>query len=192
MNEPNPYEPPRAALSAGTDASASLQLSQREVGAFVGPNAGYYREKWPLAGDRVGRSASFNWAAFFVPELWLAYRKMYVAASIVWGSLLIGATAEQVVFVKAIAKPRTLVLLSLLVDFLPCIVCGACGNQWYLSHTKKAVAEVRRQGLAEADYLQSLSARGGTNIAACFAFFALVKIPTIARIVLRDRIFAGG
>jgi hypothetical protein len=176
MNEPNPYEPPRAALSTGIDRSALLDLNQKEAEAFVGRKAAYYLRKWPLARELTGTSTGFNWAAFLFAGLWLPYRKMYWAATIFWGTLLVESIVEEVVFVLILGKPEPPTGLSRLVGLIAAVVCGVCGNQWYLTHTRRVVAEVRSLGQSEDEYLRALSKRGGTNLAASLGFLALFII----------------
>ena len=53
------------------------------------------------------------------------------------------------------------------------MVCGAFGNQWYLSRIRREITNLKSQGMPEEAYLLSLSRRGGTNLAASLGFFAL-------------------
>jgi hypothetical protein len=184
-DDSNPYEPPRAVLEAKSLDTAAVDLTDAEITAFAGRKASYYLSKWPVAfkmtDDRVGmsqvaipqggRARGFNWAAFFLSGLWLPYRKMYVAAGILYGIVLFESLVEEVVFVGILGRPEAPAALSRIVTVIVSIVCGSYGNQWYLSHTRRAVAEIRSQALPAEDYLQALSRRGGTNIAASLAFF---------------------
>jgi len=192
MNEPNPYEPPQGEPLPRIGESALIDLNHQEVEAFVGRKAGYYLKKWPLARGLTGRSTGFNWAAFFLSGLWLPYRKLYVVATIFYVSMLIESILEWVVFVGILGKDDSPASLSRVVGLVAAIICGALGNQWYLSHTRRAVAEVRSQGLPEDAYLQALSRRGGTSIAAALGFFTLFIVALFASLFLLDLLFAGG
>jgi hypothetical protein len=156
-------------------------LAEQEVRAFVGSRADYYLKKWHAALEGVGTGKGFNWAAFFLSGLWLPYRKMYVPAIIFYGIILLESTLEEVVFVGVLGRPEAPAILGRVVGFVAAYVCGYYGNQWYLSHTRKAVAAVRSQRMTEDEeaYLKSLSEVGGTNIAASLGFLALFLIAFI-------------
>jgi hypothetical protein len=191
MNDPNPYKPPRADLTTGTDRSALLDLNPKEVEAFVGRNAGYYLKKWPLARELTGTSTGFNWAAFLFTGMWLPYRKMYWATTILWGAILVESIVEELVFVLILHKPEPPTGLTQLVGLVAAGICGTCGNQWYLSHTRRVVAEVRGLGLSEADYLRALSRRGGTNLGASFGFLTLVIITIVGALFVLELLIEG-
>ena len=178
-------------LSIGTDRSALLDLSEQEAEAFVGRKAGYYLKKWPLARELTGRSTGFNWAAFLLAGLWLPYRKMYRAATIFWGVLLVESIVEEVVFVLILGKNEPPTGVSRLVGLIAAVICGACGNQWYLSHTRRIVAELRSQGLSEDDYLRAPSRRGGTSLAASLGFLALFIIAITGSLFALELLVGG-
>jgi hypothetical protein len=117
---------------------------------------------------------------------------MYLLTTIFFGIILLESTVEEVVFVGILGKPDTPAALDRLVGLAVAIICGAFGNRWYLSHTRKAVAEVRSQGLPEDAYLQALSRRGGTNIAASLGFLLLFLVTVVLILFLLDLLFAKG
>jgi len=192
MNEPNPYQPPHEPPSPRIDDWALIDLSQQEVEAFVGRKAGYYLKKWPLDRELAGTSTGFNWAAMFLSGMWLPYRKMYLATILFFGFILIESILEEVVFVGILGKPEPPTGLDRVVGLIASIICGVFGNRWYLSHTRRAVAEVRSQGLPEDAYLQALSRRGGTNLAASLGFFVAFLIAAFAAMFVLELLFAGG
>jgi len=164
----------------------------QEVRAFVGPKAGYYLKKWQAALDGTGISNGFNGAAFFLSALWLPYRKMYLITAIFFGIILLEAVLEEVVFLGILAKPEAPAALSSLFGFAAAIVCGNFGNQWYLSHTRKVITEVRSQGLPDDAHSQTLAKRGGTNIVASVGFFTLFLVATFLMLFLLELLFARG
>jgi hypothetical protein len=66
------------------------------------------------------------------------------------------------------------------------IVCGGFGNEWYLSHAQKVIAEMRSRGLAEDAYFEALAKRGGTNIAASLGFLLLFIITDVLMTILLE------
>ncbi len=50
-----------------------------EVNLFIQRNQKFYEEKFKKMND-TGKSASWNWAAFFLGIYWMIYRKMYFKA----------------------------------------------------------------------------------------------------------------
>jgi hypothetical protein len=135
-------------------------FNEQGVRAFIGREADYYLKKWQPILERRGRWAGFNWAAFFLTGLWLAYRKMYKATFIYYGAYIPG----EILLGDILGKHIESSIEEILVGLVAGIVCGTFGNIWYLSRTLKAINEIRSQGLQEEAYFQSLSKLGGTNI----------------------------
>jgi hypothetical protein len=191
MNEPNPYAPPNESPpSLGLDWSRA-DLTRQEVTAFVGRKAGYYLNRWAGALEGTGKSSGFKWAAFFFSGLWLPYRKMYAITAIFLGFILLESLLEEVVFVEVLGRPEPPAGLGQAVGLAASIICGRWGNQWYLSRTRRAVAELRSQELAEDVYLDALGRRGGTNIAASLGFFALFIVASYGFVFALELLFQG-
>ena len=149
---------------------------RRQLAAFVGSKAQYYLNKWaPLLRSGTG-SAGFNWAAFFLWGLWLAYRKMYKVTLIFYAIIIVESVFEVVIFVGVMGKPETPQALGPVVLLVVSLICGAYGNRWYLSHARAAVSEHSREGLPGDALLETLSKRGGTNLAASLGMFALAIV----------------
>jgi hypothetical protein len=164
---------------------------RRQLAAFVGSKAQYYLNKWaPLLRSGTG-SAGFNWAAFFLWGLWLAYRKMYKVALIFYAIIIVEAVLEQVVFVGAMGKPETPQALWPVVLLVVSLICGAYGNRWYLSHARAAVSEHSREGLPEDALLEKLSNRGGTSLAASLSIFALAIVVEYATLIPLEFLLSG-
>lgn len=144
-------------------------LNEPEVRAFIGKEADYYFKKWQPILEGQGQWAGFNWAAFFLTGVWLAYRKMYKVIFIYYAIRIIGGIFLWAILRKHIESN----ILEILVDIAACIVCGTFGNMWYLSYTQKAIDGIRSQGLQEEAYLQSLSKLGGTNLSLSIGFCIL-------------------
>ena len=99
---------------------------------------------------------------------------MYAAGFILYGIILVETVLELFLFVGALKMQDSPPGLSTLIGLVVSIVTGVCGNGWYLSHTRRVIAEVRSLGLSEGDHLRALAARGGTSLGAalglCFLF----------------------
>jgi Protein of unknown function (DUF2628) len=179
-------------------------IDRQEVEAFVGRNAAYYLKRWGLPPIRETGydqdvpdiqlpqpKTGFNWAAFFLSGLWLPYRKMYVPTLIFFGFILVETVLEEILFVGILRKPEPPPALGQMVGLIAAAVCGSCGNQWYLSHARKAIADVRSQDLPEEEHLHLLSQRGGTNMLAAIGFFVMFIAAIFVVMVGLDSFLVG-
>jgi hypothetical protein len=147
-------------------------FNEQELRAFIGKEADYYIKKWQPRLGGQGYWAGFNWAAFFLTDLWLAYRKMYQAIFVYYGAKIAGGVLVGAIIGKQIDSR----LLEILVGLITSTVCGVFGNIWYLTRTLKVVNEIRSQGLQEEAYFQSLFKFGGTNIRLSIGLCILVIV----------------
>jgi hypothetical protein len=174
--EPNPYAPPKEVTPPLPGESAAARLTAQELAAFVGRKANYYLAKWNIAEQSIPRSTGFNWAAFFLTGLWLPYRKMYRATAILWGIIVLESILEEFVWVGMLGRPEPSSGWDAATGLVIAIFCGNFANGWYLSHARRAIAEVRASGLAGDEYLQALARRGGTNMLAALGVLVLVVV----------------
>lgn len=86
---------------------AIKNISVKEIGAFVRVNTHYYIPKFYRA-DKHKKKISFNFAAFFFPEFWFMYRKLYFAGIIY---ILLD------LLTKLIFSPYTLAFYNALSDY---------------------------------------------------------------------------
>jgi hypothetical protein len=108
------------------------------------------------------------------------------------GVILFESILEEIVFVGILGKPEPPMVLDRGVGLVASIICGAFGNRWYLSHARRAIAEVRSEGLPEDAYLQALARRGGTNLAASLGMFVAFVIGAFGAMLLVSSLFEGG
>ncbi|MGK2882406.1 MAG: DUF2628 domain-containing protein [Mycobacterium sp.] len=151
-----------------TEELGETDAEQRYLAAFAGPNAAYYLRKWAPFQLRQTKRAGFNWAAFFLSAPWLAYRKMYREAAVLWGVIIVLLLLDDVVAIAFSASTWT-DIVSLAVS----LVCGVYGNRWYLNHSEVAVARARHEGHSGEALTNVLSQRGGTSLLAVFAMLGL-------------------
>lgn len=160
-----------------TEAGSADGREQRLLRSFVGSNVDFYLKKWGSPAVKPSeRTTGFNWAALFFSGLWLAYRKMYKAVAIFLAVVLVETIAEEVLFVGILGHAETPAALGRFVGIAFGIICGACGNLWYLRHANAAVADVLAQGLDEPAAAAALSKRGGTSLLASLGFLLLLMV----------------
>lgn len=165
----NPYQPPRfdelsqIGLDVGPGVGAR-GLTEAEIRAFVGKNAGYYLRKWPSANEQFGRARGFNWAGFLLSGLWLSYRKMYRIMFLLIGILAVEGVLEMIAVASGLTSESALAPFSRTVGLVFSIVCGAFGNAWYFAHARRQIAEIRGRGLPDEAYHAALARRGGTSV----------------------------
>ena len=88
----NPYAPPQAAQSAAPIRTHDGPITEQELRAFFGSRWRRYLDRW--GSWTQGRSAGFNWVAFFFAGLWLPYRKMYRVALVFYAIMLLESVLE--------------------------------------------------------------------------------------------------
>jgi hypothetical protein len=148
-------------------------VSEGELRAFVGPRSDYYLRKWaPRLEDPKGE-VGMNWAAFFLTAFWMAYRKMYAATFIFYGVVMLLTIVQQVAFVGILGSEAVPAGVGLIVNIAVALVCGLCGNAWYLNHTRRKIAAAQAQGLQGENLNYHLARRGGTSLAASFGMVFL-------------------
>lgn len=168
----NPY---RSTGTLGLMADDS-EIQEDELRAFVGPKADYYLRKWAARLEDPSGEVGMNWVAFFLPAFWLGYRKMYVATLIYFGAVVLLSILEQVVFVVILGGATVPAAVGLIVNLMTAVVCGLCGNAWYLSHTRRAIHAAHARGLEGDHLVYDLSRRGGTSLLASFGLVVLGSV----------------
>ncbi|MDB5349656.1 MAG: hypothetical protein JWN86_903 [Planctomycetota bacterium] len=163
---------------------------EKDLADFVGPKASYYLDKWraPLSGN--GSDAGFNWAAFFLSGLWLAYRKMYLATFIFLGIIAVETFVEEMIYASMNVGPQAQKGIGRIINLIIAFVCGRFGNTWYLSHALKVVNDVRSQGLPEDETAAVLARRGGRSVwlaLGAMVMFTAVLVATFIAVELMSR-----
>lgn len=149
-----------------------FKVTERDFADFVGNNAEtYFRKFKNFRINEPGRFAvSWNWSAFFFTYVWLAYRKMYVWAGVVflaWSAINVGL-------------PK--------LDILPMVVLGVGGNYLYFTYARSKIVEVKiahpfstREELSEL-----LMRKGGVNLRmmALAILFPLIEAALYSIVIL--------
>ena len=120
---------------------------------FVGPNGTYYDERWRLMEWR-GSNRSWNWSAALSFGGWLAYRRLYGAAAIYVGWLVL-----LLLMLLNGASLRFAAGAQLLVA----IAVGLYGNRLYQSRFRQAAWQVAQRQDEHAARLSALASLGGVD-----------------------------
>ncbi len=184
--EDNPYQAPEFIEPLTLGGSS---VSEKEIRAFVGRNAGYYLRKWPGALDGPGRAQGFNWAAFLLSMLWLPYRKMYRIAFLVCGIFAAEEVVGEIAVARGLVGEQQLLLFDRVAGLVFWILCGAFANAWYLAHTKREIARIRALDLQDDAYYAALARRGGTSLLGSFGIILLFIVVMGVAAVAIDLLF---
>lgn len=124
----------------------------KENGVFMSNPTQYYLrnfQHYPLKKFFL----SWNWAAFFATlygegHVWLAYRRMYWAAGLLWtlqtGFSVILVNYIYPLFPKILSNLPPIMQLLICSRIFVCISCcimGMIGNSLYFLHVRKAIAQ---------------------------------------------------
>lgn len=91
---------------AAVETSTRSGVLESEYANYIQKNQAYYLSKFCSRGGKIG----WNWAAFFLGPLWLAYRKMYAQAALwifvlmftsVFGLFLLALLANRLYYLQA-------------------------------------------------------------------------------------------
>jgi len=142
-----------------TASSDPLAPTREELQAFIQANTYYYLPKWDALDPtlRAAPKGTFNWAACFLWQFWMAYRKMYLFAVICVVSFFV----------------LNSILLSLGVPFYYGLFLmwwfGRYGSALYKRH---AIAKIRqiKSTIAPEYWPQAFKDKGGTSFWAVVPF----------------------
>jgi Protein of unknown function (DUF2628) len=114
-------------LSTAPGDQNELDVTERDFADFVANNAQTYFRKFRnfRINDPDRFAVSWNWSAFFFTYIWMAYRKMYGWAGIVF--------AAQSVITMALPP----------LDLLPMVALGVAGNYLYFRCARSKIVEVK-------------------------------------------------
>jgi hypothetical protein len=160
-------------LSLG-EAAYGIEVAEEELRAFVGTNAQSYVGDWISVLEGRKKRPAFNAVAFLFAGLWLPYRKLYGAAAVFLGSILVVNLLEMVVEMTTQHSPAQQTVIASLgwgVAIVGWFICGFFANQWYLSRAIRVINDVRSRHLDEDEHLEQIAKRGGTSIGSSLGIF---------------------
>ncbi len=169
---PIPAPPPPTPQNHAPPPAATAPVDESLLLAAIGPNSGYYLERWRQMDER-GATVNWNWPACLLNLFWFAYRKMWLPMiGLVLAFLLLGAIGAA----GETAGKATL-LLSIGLSF----VTGAYGNLLYRKQTHRLIAETA--ALGGPGRIAALETRGGTSRVALFVLIGLFAVLVLLAIV---------
>lgn len=179
----NPYQSTATLADAAAITSATDELI--ELRAFVGPKFEHYLRKWhPRLEDPQNGDVGISWVAFFIPVLWMGYRKMYAALliySLASGAALLGLRA---IFINGLGQPDAPLLALFVAWLLVQFICLLYGNAWYLSHVQTQIDRLKNTGYKGNELLIQAARRGGTSVLGIIlAMFVSGGITSICSVV---------
>lgn len=167
--------------AAATPDSAAWIAQDQKRRIFVGDKYDYYARKWQES-DAKGRSTSFNWGAFWGSMFWMAYRKMYLNASL----YLAGVTALGMVENAMLAGTRSTQrggscnCLYLIIG----IIMATYANSMYRNFMEKKLRRIEAEGLPPEQENDLILREGGTSVAGLLAFVVLFLATTVIEVYL--------
>lgn len=143
------------------EADASLEPYIR---AFVGEKYAFYARHW---GDMQRKNSlqSWNWAAFLLGVLWMAYRKMYAYSALVIGGVVLEGMVEE-----ALGLPEA---LTTAINIAIAVTLGLHGNYLYKLHVEKKTREIVALHSKREWAMAEVTRQGGTNAWAALGFLLL-------------------
>lgn len=154
-----------------------------EAKKFVLVNSGRYIPKF--AAFKLGKKASWNWAAFLFPCGWFLSRKMYKlgafigaltvafqmfmfpflkAASEIEMSTAVGSAEQYAQLNEIIAAMGTVATITvaagIILSLVLRIVCGIFGDYFYRNHTVETVSYIKKES---EDISEDYQKKGGVN-----------------------------
>ncbi|MGR6033932.1 MAG: DUF2628 domain-containing protein [Candidatus Nitrosoglobus sp.] len=143
---------------------------------FVGKNFEYFRKKWEIA-ERKESKFAWNWAAFLIGPIWLAYRKMYLYLGILIAFIIIESLIDY-----AFNLPNS---TSNAIDAAIGFVFGNQGNYLYKLHVDRKVKQIiSKSGFQNTT--AELKRLGGTSIGAALGSVVIIIV------IISAFIFASG
>ncbi|MDP4144910.1 MAG: DUF2628 domain-containing protein [Bacillota bacterium] len=163
-------------IGGNDNSKFSEEITARELRLVVGlKKSQYYIPKWMEfneSDDKLARS--WNWAAFFLTYLWLAYRKMYLHAVVTVAVILIGE----------IILPREARLVFLMIP----VFFGTFGNALYYNYSKKKIIKIKKDFQQVENIDLVMINKGGTSIVGTILFM-LACYAVIFIVILGIRLF---
>lgn len=176
--------------------SADENLDGNTVGEYtkyVGSNFFYYIPKF-LKFAKGGQKLSFNFCAFFFPELWFFYRKLFPAGII---ALVISVLSSIPSAIQTLVEygmiPAqndflgsnaylTMSLVALVAMYSLRFAAGIFGNWLYYKKAKSEISELKQTEPDPQKRLTAIGFKGGTSVPAVAIAIVIVTFATFVMI----------
>lgn len=127
-----------------------------EVNLFIQRNQKFYEEKFKKMND-TGKSASWNWAAFFLGIYWMIYRKMYFKAG---AFFILSLVASSTPYIGGI------------LNFAVLVGIGIYANALYMDHVDGNIEKVKTLFSDNKEVI--IKKIGGTNLPLALVLYTVV------------------
>ena len=127
-----------------------------EVNLFIQRNQKFYEEKFKKMND-TGKSASWNWAAFFLGIYWMIYRKMYFKAG---AFFILSLVASSTPYIGGI------------LNFAVLVGIGIYANALYMDHVDGNIEKVKTLFSDNKEVI--IKKIGGTNLPLALGVYTVV------------------
>lgn len=127
-----------------------------EVNLFIQRNQKFYEEKFKKMND-TGKSASWNWAAFFLGIYWMIYRKMYFKAG---AFFILSLVASSTPYIGGI------------LNFAVLVGIGIYANALYMDHIDGNIEKVKTLFSDNKEVI--IKKIGGTNLPLALGVYTVV------------------
>ena len=174
----NPYTTPYGGLNPDEEIDG---IPVKELAIFVGESTHYYLPKFKEL-KTTGRN-TINWSAFLLEFLFLIYRKMYLAAGLVFvisnlltfGVLLL-VTGGNITSLTT-ETYSMLTMFTYAISFGILYFVGFSFNRLYMNHCFKKIRELKAKNSDQTAYYESLTKAGAVSrkaiIAICVTYILL-------------------
>jgi hypothetical protein len=151
------------------------------IKTFVGANGTYYDECWRSM-DLSRRRRGWNWAAGLTFGGWLAYRRMYMAATaaLIYQGVLLAMALNGVWIWPLLAAQVALMY-----------VMSSYGNAHYMMRFRRAALRVAEGDGEHAERLAALAQAGGTDPAAVYVMGGCAGLVIAAVMAITFGVFDG-
>lgn len=177
----NPYATPYGGLNPDEEIDG---IPVKELAIFVGESTHYYLPKFKEL-KTTGRN-TINWSAFLLEFLFLVYRKMYLAAGLVFvisnlltfGVLLL-VTGGNIASLTA-ETYSMLTMFTYAISFGIRFFVGFSFNRLYMNHCFKKIRELKAKSSDQTAYYESLTKAGAVSrkaiIVVCVTYILLSMV----------------
>ncbi|NRD23910.1 DUF2628 domain-containing protein [Winogradskyella litoriviva] len=144
-------------------------------------NADYYIEQTEKINN--GKKFTFNIAAFFLGIFWMAYRKMYIHITIVFGIIYAEMLIEEMLLDFGVISYAAYEVIDFISMFIWSFLFATLSNGLYISKTKKDIKKILIENKDTKTQNELISKKGGVNsIAPVILLLILIALIFITNI----------
>lgn len=144
---------------------------QEKIRDYVSENTTFYMSKYTKLKEKNSKM-SWNWSAFLVPHLWMAYRKMYVEAVVYYLAIQALTFIGDVAIVYGrYTNSLTFAVAILILDFVMMFAVAMFANYYYLNKLEKYASQ--EYSLTDGEVRSQRERYAGVNKTAVWIAIAL-------------------